>query len=130
MGWVADGSILVQDGRRGLMMLPSGQYEPFSQRSKLREDSSGPRRADQAAPRDSASRPDVSYSEWAASGDSSPSGRVAKNTSDASDFRVAASLWSEMDAVRGGTSVVAYHPTVLTHCILAGQVCKGACHVP
>jgi hypothetical protein len=134
VSWAADGSILVHDGgRRGLIMLGSGQYEPFPQWSKLRHDAGGSRRVAEAAEAgipqsDRDSDPDklASYSEWAAGGGSSTSGRAREDRSDATGFRVAASLWSEMDAVRGATSVVAYHPTVLTHCILGGQVCTFA----
>ena len=31
----------------------------------------------------------------------------------------------QVDAIRGGTSVVYYHPTLLMHCILAGQVAEA-----
>ena len=116
-------------------MLGSGQYEPFVKRKVPAEGASETqvpggmkqRFADGVPQQDGGldgSEGNVqSYSEWAASSSAASPAALARETADGSEWRAEASLWSAVDAARGGASVVFYHPTLVMHCILAGQVC-------
>jgi hypothetical protein len=131
IGWAADGSLVVQGGGtrdRALIFIGSGSYQPFPKGSRVQAEEKKAVQVDADGILDMhfghESHCDGSKSALHPLESASKDGSARPGSCE--EVRARAGLWTQLDAIRGGPSVVYYHPTLILHCILMGQLADAA----